>query len=61
MGMNEATCASAVLDPGAFKAYDIRGIYRQHLNEEGFCLIGSAFQRSESSRRTRHSHSGGYE
>ena len=42
MGMNEVTLASAVLDPGAFKAYDIRGIYRQHLNEEGFCLIGSA-------------------
>ncbi len=32
----------AVLDPSVFKAYDIRGIYREHLSEEGFYLIGNA-------------------
>jgi phosphomannomutase len=32
-----------VLDPKAFKAYDIRGIYRSELDEEGAYAIGRAF------------------
>jgi phosphomannomutase len=32
-----------VLDPKVFKAYDVRGIYREELDEEGAYAIGRAF------------------
>jgi phosphomannomutase len=32
-----------MLDPKAFKAYDVRGIYREQLDEEGARAIGRAF------------------
>jgi phosphomannomutase len=34
---------SAVLDPKAFKAYDVRGIYPHELDEDGACAIGHAY------------------
>src|SRR5205085_11116581 len=33
----------SVLDPKAFKAYDIRGVYPDELDEEGAYAIGRAF------------------
>ena len=34
-----------MLDPSAFKAYDIRGLYGEQLDEDGAYLIGRAFAR----------------
>ena len=31
------------VNPKIFKAYDIRGLYPQDINEEAVCLIGQAF------------------
>ena len=34
---------AAVLDPKVFKAYDVRGLYPDELDEEGACAIGRAY------------------
>src|SRR4051794_17610908 len=39
----ERRYGGAVLDPKAFKAYDVRGVYRAELDEEGAYAIGRAF------------------
>jgi len=44
-----------VLDPSTFKAYDIRGLYGEQLDEDGAYLIGRAFARvlaEEEGKRT---------
>jgi len=44
MTASPANCrVRVVLDPKVFKAYDIRGIYRSELDEEGAYAVGRAF------------------
>src|SRR2546421_7918617 len=38
-----AVSIRAVLDPAVFKAYDVRGIYPDELDEEGAYAIGRAY------------------
>jgi phosphomannomutase len=46
-----AVSIRAVLDPKAFKAYDVRGIYPAELDEEGAYAIGRAFVEQFEPRR----------
>src|SRR3954454_19928928 len=41
----------AMLDPKAFKAYDVRGIYPSELDEEGAYAIGRAYVEQFEPRR----------
>ncbi len=50
-GGSGAVSIRAVLDPKAFKAYDVRGIYPAELDEEGAYAIGRAYVEQFEPRR----------
>src|ERR1700687_38857 len=43
--------SALVLDPKVFKAYDVRGLYPDELDEEGACAIGRAYVEQFEPRR----------
>src|SRR2546426_8564220 len=40
---HQPSAMSLTLNPGIFKAYDVRGVYPSEINEEGARAIGAAF------------------
>ena len=43
LGPRRSHSIGLVLDPKAFKAYDVRGVYPDELDEEGAYAIGRAY------------------
>src|SRR5205823_13859485 len=51
-GRRPVSSIRPVLEPKVFKAYDVRGIYPDELDEEGAYAIGRAFVEQFQPRRT---------